>query len=191
MTPLLADMGIPMIMLELPAMAILFVPVVLLESFVVNRSLGIGFSKAGSGLFLANLASTILGFPLAWIVMLGVELASGAAFMGVTHFFPAIEHVCFNSPILRIASVPFVAAWVPGDEAWQILIAAAVLLIPTFYISVWIERRICVWVWASEVSDTTSAVGKAVRKANVVSYVFLYAILVFYVVYQSVAHGSK
>ncbi len=183
-----------MIALELPVMALLFVPVVLIEAFVANRQLGIGLSKAGCGLLLANAASTILGFPLAWIVMLGLEFASYFAFISVAHFSPAFEHAYFNSlgsPVLQLASVPFVAAWVPGEEVWQVLVAAAVLLIPTFYISVWIERRICTWMWASESLCTPSAAGKAVRKANVVSYLFLYGVLASYGVYASVTHGLK
>ena len=188
MTPLLADVGIPMIVLQLPAMVVLLIPVVLLEAFVVNRYLRIGFAKCASGVFRANLASTLLGFPLAWALMLCVEFASGFLLEGAHRIFPAVERIA-GSPIFEVASLPLFAAWVPGEELWTIPIAAAVLLIPSFYISVWIERKICARIWSSEPPTVLSSARKAVWQANVVLYLFLFGVAVCYEVYVFATKG--
>jgi hypothetical protein len=183
MMPLLADMGIPMVVVQLPAMLLLLVPVVLIESFVANRRLGIGFKKTASGLLAANLVSTLLGFPLAWAIMLAIEFVS----IGALHFLPSVENALVKdpvSPIIRLASSPFFAAWVGGNSVREVLIAALALLIPSFFISVWIERRICMRMWASYSLDPLS-VSKATRKANVASYMFLFLAFACIAVYMS------
>jgi hypothetical protein len=185
MTPLLADAGIPMIVLQLPAMIVLLVPVVLIESLVAYRHLRIGFTKTASGLLVANLASTAMGFPLAWLIMLAVEFASYLLLLGMAHISPAIDRAFIHgtvSPMVQLALSPVFAAWVGGDTVWQVLIAATVLLIPTFYISVWIERRVCRRIWASYSLDRSS-VNKVVRNANVVSYLFLFGAFTCVAVY--------
>ena len=188
MTPLLADVGIPMIVLQLPAMVVLLIPVVLLEAFVVNRQLQIGFAKSASGVFRANLASTLLGFPLAWLLMLAVEFGCGFLFDGIYRAYPGFDRVADN-PIFGVAYFALSAAWIPGEDWWPIPIAAAILLIPSFYISVWIERKICARVWSSEPSSVLSSLTKTVRQANIVSYLFLFGVAVCYELYIIATEG--
>jgi hypothetical protein len=170
MTPVLADAGIPMIGLQLPAMVALLIPVVLLEAFVVSKQLRIGFVKAICGVFPANLVSTLVGFPIAWGVMLGIEFM----LLGAYHVFPSIEGI-MDSPVFQLVSLPFFSAWL-GDNPVMVPVAAAVLLIPSFFISIWIERKICTRIWVSEPSINLSSAQCAVRQANIVSYLFLFGV---------------
>ena len=181
MTPMLADAGIPMIGLQFPAMVALLIPVVLLEAVVVNKHLRIGFVKAVCGVFPANLVSTLLGFPIAWGLMLGIEFVSGYLLLGAYHVFPSIQRIT-ESPIFQLASLPFFSAWV-GNNPVMVPVAAVVLLIPSFFISIWIERKICTRIWVSEPAINLSSVQRAVRQANIVSYLFLFGVAVCLQVY--------
>lgn len=74
------------------------------------------------------------------------------------------------------------AAWLGPDEKnlyWMIPVAALGLLVPTYFVSVWIEAFIVdhmVSVPDEGPSDLTSArVRRAVRKANLISYTVLTA----------------
>ena len=189
MKPPLADVGIGILLVPLPAIIVLLISVVLIESFVANRRLGGGFLGAANGLFWANAASTIAGYPLGWMFCLIAQ-----ALVPPGHY--KIEEVCFEggitgmSPILQLGWLSIFPSSTHGDEALGIVIMATILLIPSFYISVWIERHICVWIWGSD-SSAIPSVGTAVRKANVASYLFLFTLLVCYALYISVAGSSK
>ena len=73
MLPLLADAGVPMIFLTFPLMIILLVPIILTESFLYKRWLGLSSHDAMRSSIISNLVSTIIGVPVAWAIMLGVE----------------------------------------------------------------------------------------------------------------------
>jgi len=71
---LFADAGIPMIFLTWPAMVILLVPVILIEGVLCRRWLGLKTSQAIRINAVSNLASTIIGIPVAWAGMLAMSL---------------------------------------------------------------------------------------------------------------------
>jgi hypothetical protein len=73
---LLADAGIPMIALTFPLMLILLIPVIVTEGFLCKKWLGLSTWEAMKSNAVSNLASTIVGVPLAWAIMLGVEFAT-------------------------------------------------------------------------------------------------------------------
>jgi hypothetical protein len=75
--PLLADAGIPMIAITLPGMLLLLAPVIALETIVIRKQTAIPFKSVLKANALANIASTILGMPLAWLAMLLLEFVTG------------------------------------------------------------------------------------------------------------------
>ena len=79
LAPLLADAGIPMIALTLPLMLILLIPVVVIEAFLCKRWLRLTNWDAMKSNAVANLVSTIVGVPLAWAIMLGLQFAAIAS----------------------------------------------------------------------------------------------------------------
>ena len=83
---------------------------------------------------LANVASTILGFPLLWIllVLLQFGLGGGHAY-GLQSWWGKLYAVTVQAPWL----IPY-----DHDLRWMIPIAGAYLLIPAFFVSVWTERII-------------------------------------------------
>jgi hypothetical protein len=70
-----ADVGLPMIFVEWPAMILALVPVVLIEAAVYRRELRIPFRKALHPAGVANVASTLIGYPFAWLLRLAASFA--------------------------------------------------------------------------------------------------------------------
>jgi hypothetical protein len=166
MNALLADVGVPMIFPQVILMAFALVPVVVIETVIIQRMITVSFWKGLKDIGLANLCTTIIGVPLAWFIMFILELVSpyGGTAMGL------------NTPTKELAAVTLQAAWlVPYEEDlhWMIPAAASVLLIPSFFISVFIERWILIRRWKEQEHKSISS---AVFRANLLSYLLLFAL---------------
>jgi len=91
----------------------------------------------------------------------------------------------WNSPISRVVGTVLSAPWIApvGDSgSWAVPLATLALLIPFFFVSVWVERRVmehfinvttATDVQHDEVNE--KVLRNAVREANLVSYGFLVA----------------
>lgn len=170
-TPLLADMGIPMILGQRILMAVALLPVIAIETFVVRRSMPLSTRQALGGVAAANALSTLIGVPFAWITAFAIELSL---------LYPldsaAIRWHWQHSPLFDAVNLVLGAAWLaPLDRksGWMVLVAAAVLLIPCFFVSVLIERWVCRRIWSQ--TDRTT-VRHGVWRANLYSYA---ALLIF------------
>ncbi len=157
--PLLADMGIPMIFMELPLMLLALLPVIAIEIWVVRKRLPLTMPQALWGIGAANIVSTLIGVPLASGLMLVLEFttAGGAAY--------GLDRP-FQSVVLQ-------AAWlVPYEEDlnWLIPAALIVLVLPTCAISVVIENEVLKRCWPTL---PIRQVKEAGVWANVASYAAL------------------
>jgi len=145
-------------------MGIAVLPVVLIESAIVHKPMSIPVRRVFLDVGVANVCTTILGVPLAWGVMLGLHmLTTGGSALGM------------DTPAKMLAAVTLQAAWlIPYEDHlfWMIPAAATVLLIPCFWASVIIERWVLVRRWRDH---ERRAVFSAVFRANVWSYLFLFA----------------
>jgi len=164
MTPILANVGVPMIFPQFILIVFAFAPVVVIEALLVRKAMGLTIRSALKDVAVANLWTTLLGVPLAWIFMLIVELVgtSGGTALGM------------STPARMLASVTLQAAWlVPYEQhlVWMIPAAATFLLVPCFVVSLVIERWVLARRWANR---DRKAVFSAVLRANVGSYVFLF-----------------
>ena len=168
--PLLADIGVPMIFVQWPLMFCALIPVIAIEAEVTRRQLALPTRKALTGAARANFQSTLIGVPLAWAIMFGVELVT------VLPISLAAEKYHWNtqSPLFDLFFV-LSMAWAPpsprGMPPWPIALAAALLLIPTFFLSVRIERRSYRKSWPEL---ETAAVDRSVWYANLASYTLLF-----------------
>src|SRR6266850_3962946 len=134
--PLLADAGVPMIALTLPAMVMLLIPIILIEGFLCKRWLGLTTWQAMKSNAVSNLASTIIGVPVAWGIMLGVEFVT----FGIIERSGAIQN--WHSPLANVIGLFLGSAWIgPFDRSnvWVVPAAALVLLVPFFFASYYIE----------------------------------------------------
>ena len=177
---ILADVGIPMIFVQWPLMFAAFIPVTLIEVFVIRRWLPLSLRQALSGISKANLYSTLTGVPIAWGIMFLVE------FLIVLPFGLAAARFHWNldSPVTGAFLLIAGAAWelpFPGHIYWIIPLAIIVLLIPSFFLSVRLERRSCVQSWPSL---DPLAVRQGVYVANLWSYALLFVVAFSWISYQ-------
>lgn len=155
-----------MIFITYPAMLIALVPVIFLETLIFESYLHAGWRGSGWRVAIANAASTIVGFPLTWLALLliGLVTTGGGSAYGLATWWT------------RILAVTLQAAWlVPyePDLAWMIPSAAAVGLIPAFFVSVGIEGLVLRRLF----HITPEKVWQATWKANAVSYLILIVLI--------------
>jgi hypothetical protein len=178
MSPLFSNAGLPMIFWQMPAAAVIFVPLVLIEYLVAWRILKQPFRRVVLGITKANALSTFVGVPAAWIGMVLVNLATtgGLAYS-------------FDTPWSAFQSVVLQAAWLlphEGQMLWLVPAAALVLLVPYFLASVFLE----VWVMRRTFPDVDSGnVCQAAWLVNSLSYSGLAAYTAFWLL-RALAGGS-
>jgi hypothetical protein len=169
--PLLANMGIPMLFVQWWLMACAVLPVIIIETLVVRRKIGMPLGQAVGGIAAANVLSTAIGVPLAWLT----AFALGVGFLTPFAYGAERWHWQLDSPVFQVFGFIESVAWiVPANRAqaaWMVPLAAALLLIPCFFASVIIERWACRHIWRS---IETSAVRHVVCRANLYSYAALF-----------------
>jgi hypothetical protein len=164
--PLLADAGIPMIFFTLPAMLMLLIPIILLEGFLCKKWLGLTTWEAMKANAVSNLASTIIGVPVAWAVMFGLEFGA----MGLAEKSHAIDN--WHSPLANLIFLLMGSAWIGSPAA--IPAATLVLLVPFFFASYGIEYLVIRFMVGMPDGGPPNLVYPrvriAVRNANLISY---------------------
>jgi hypothetical protein len=167
---MLADVGIPMIFVQWPLMIGALIPVIIVEALLIRRWVQLSYRDAFFGVTKANLLSTLAGFPLAWLVMFVLEMV---ILIPVGIAADKWHWNFLDSPVFQVVGFVIGMAWLgPAEDAgyWLVPLAAALLLIPSFYVSVWLESKICRRAWP----DIDSAVvRRGVFRANLASYVLL------------------
>ena len=169
--PLLADAGVPMIFLTLPMMLALLIPVIAIEGYLCKKWLGLTTWEAMKSNAVSNLASTLIGVPVAWAIMFGVEMAM----FGVIDRSKAIQN--WQSPIAQVIWLFLGSAWIgPTDNksAWLIPAATLILLIPFFLASYGIEYLVVKFMVGMPEGGPPNRsyprVRIAVRNANFITY---------------------
>ena len=173
--PLFADAGVPMLFTTLPAMSALLIPIIVIEGFLCKKWLSITTWDAMKSNAVSNLASTVIGIPLAWALMLGVQFAT----MGVAEWkFPNYSG---NSPIANAVLFLLSSAWIapPSQNSlWLIPAATLVLLVPFFLASYGIEYLVVSYMVGMPEGGPANVafprVRIAVRNANLVTYALMF-----------------
>jgi hypothetical protein len=167
---MLADIGIPMIFIQWPLMICALIPVIVVEALLIRRWVPLSYRDAFIGTTKANLLSTLAGFPLAWLAMFAFEMAVMYPLASAADKW----HWNFDSPFFQIVGFLIGMAWLgpAGEDAyWLVPLAAALLLIPSFYVSVWLERFICRKAWPTL---EAAVIRRGVYRANLASYAVLF-----------------
>jgi hypothetical protein len=170
---LIADAGIPMIALTLPAMLLLLIPVVVIEAFLCKKWLGLSTRDAVRSNAIANLTSTLIGIPVAWAIMFGLEIGAG----GLVSKTPAIADS--KSPIAQVIMFVLSSAWIGGAEGheWIIPCAVLVLLVPFFFASYGVEYLVIKQMLGMPEGNpsnlTSRRIRVAVRNSNLVTYAIM------------------
>jgi hypothetical protein len=169
--PLYPNAGVPMIFFTLPAMGMLLVPIILVEGFLCKKWLGLTTWKALKLNAASNLTSTLIGVPLAWAIMFGIELLA----FRVIKSNNAIQN--WDSPIVRVVWLLVGSAWlgpISDKGIWLIPAATLVLLVPFFFASYAVEYLVIKLLMGTDEGGQPNLayprVPVAVRNANLATY---------------------
>jgi hypothetical protein len=176
---LLADAALPLIYFTLPSVILMLIPVILVEGVLLRVWLQTSIWRAMKVSALSNLASTLVGVPLASLL----------AFLGLWAVSPwsrqLVQRHHWQSPlgdvVMAIVNSVYISAYV-GEAHWLLPAALLIILVPAYLISwkveYWIVKGMTITdLPASPDSPTPAAINRAVRRANFVSYVLLYAFI--------------
>lgn len=159
-----ANAGVPMIFLTLPGMALALIPVIFLEMRVIGKRLDLTPRLAFKVSAWANLLTTFVGAPLTWAILTVLEGVTGGG-----HAYG------IDTPAKKLLAVTWQAPWLIPYEAnhnlyWMVPAAMMWLLIPTFFMSWWLEYLAA----ARMLRDADRArLKSAMFQANLLSYAFL------------------
>ena len=155
-------------------MVVLLIPIILLEVIASQKNIEKeNRRQVWLGITGANIFSTFIGWPVAWIVLVLIQMVTGG---GGAHGL--------DSPIGVILSVTQQAPWLIPYESelyWMIPIAMGVLLIPFFFVSVYTERLVLNRIWKEE---DKADIKKFSWTAHLYSYCFLLLVVGFYGFYS-------
>ena len=170
---LLANAGVPMIVLHIPMMVVMLLPVVLIESLVLRWLIKQPFTTVSSNTLIANIASTFPGWVIAWILMVIVEIMAGG-----DKYIEGMPN--WDYPLATLMYYIKTAAWILPIESADglshaMLAATFVLLLPYFLISVAIEWGVMKWNFTRKGIELEKLWWPIVY-ANIASYMLLYVL---------------
>ena len=157
-----ANAGVPMIMFAMPALIVSLLPIIGVETLILRNRLALPSKAAFKLACLGNLASTLLGVPITWLILVAMQMLAGGG--------GAFD---MDTTLGRILAVTVQAPWLLPYEShmhWMIPTAGIVLLVPFFFVS-----------WRSEYlvakhvvpHNPKEALRKTIRDANLATYVLL------------------
>lgn len=130
-----ADAGIPMLPIAYPIVLIFLLPVVVIEAIYLQTTLRAGWWRTFKATSIVNAITLVLGYPLAWLASLLIEFI--LVLVVVLMEKAGLAHV-FGDRIYWLSILS--PAWLGAvDSLWPILAAFAVLLIPAFLLSGYVE----------------------------------------------------
>lgn len=175
----LADAGVPMIALAVPAALLSIIPIIVLEAWMSRRIPHLNRKRRLLGVAVANGFSTLAGWPLLWIAWAAIQIfviPGGRGCYGLDTFWGAL------------ASVTLQAAWLipyEPDLYWMVPTASLVLLIPAFFVTVLIEGWVLRSGWPQVPVNERK---RFVWKANLASYALLISIDLVWLAYSVLSH---
>lgn len=165
-TPILANVGLPMIAIYLPPAWLALLPIILIEAGYGVRRLHLPMGRAFVAQATANCVSTLIGIPVTWVVLALGEMFVLQWAAGVT-----------PEPLLLVVGAVFGAAWLgPGAEqtSWMVPLAVVVLTAPFYAMSIVSERPVVAQFFRHV---SRPVIRRWTLQANAISYTFLVALV--------------
>ncbi len=166
-----------MLFLHIPAILVALLPIIAVETYVARRLLGRPMKKSFGPISAANAVSMLFGFPMLWLVgVLCQMLVGGGSSHGLQTWWQKLYAVTVQAPWL----IPY-----ESDLFWMIPAAALVMLIPAFFLSVWLERLVLQRFWKEEQKDVLRRFS---FRAHCASYLILILLWLGYGIYSFSEH---
>jgi len=165
-TPILANMGLPMVALYLPPAWLALLPIILIESAYGVWRIKVPMGRAFLAQAAANAVSTLIGIPATWVILALVEMFVLERAVGAV-----------PEPLLIVVSPIVGAAWLgPGAEEtwWMVPLAVVLLTVPFYAMSVASEYLVVVQFFRRL---PRQAIRRWTVRANAISYAFLVALV--------------
>lgn len=162
----LANAGVPMLFVTLPAMLTALIPVITIEAYVLRKRLSLSLVKSTVSSAIANVLSTLVGIPLAWIALVAVQMTTAFAVRVVSDG----EGIALPEAFQRILFVIWQSPWLmpsESDYSWLIPTAMLVFLIPCFVVS-WKSECLVIRMLNKQID--TQEVKSTSFEANLISY---------------------
>ncbi|WP_444938922.1 hypothetical protein [Microbulbifer sp. JMSA002] len=157
-----ANAGVPMLFLAMPTFLVSLVPIIAIETLYISKGMTLPLVQSLKTVSISNVASTIIGIPLAWLLLVLIQLVTGGGGVyGIDSLMGKILAVTWQAPWL----IPY-----EEDLNWMIPAAGLILLIPFFFASWWSEYFI-----SQKLNKTLPSVSVKikVRNANLITYSLL------------------
>ena len=182
-SPASANIGLPMLAIVWPAFWLAFIPIVLIEVWVLCKLLkNESFRSLLWPSTLANLFSTLIGIPIAWGVLLGLELL---VMQLVDLLVDFSEVSAVKMSLLSIITAPWLYP-VESELYWMIPTACMILLIPFYFVSAWSEGLIFARFLKARHPPNESK--RSMWRANLASYAFLFLFALGWLAYALLSH---
>jgi hypothetical protein len=178
----LADAGVPMIALAVPAALFSIIPIIGLEFWMARNIHPLSHNRRLFVVAVANGLSTLAGWPLLWIVLAAIQLfviPGGSGCYGLSSFWGALASVTLQAPWL----IPY-----ESDLYWMLPTASLVLLIPAFFVTILIEGWVLRSGWPQVLAAERS---RFVWKSNLASYALLVSIDLVWLAYSVLTKNSN
>ncbi len=160
-TPAHANVVIPMIFVTLPAMIVALLPIIAIESYVLWSLIGASAWYSVWVVSVANVASTLIGVPVTWVLLLPLAIFP-------SEMAPGVIWVLFYEG----AKEP---------KRWVFAAGSFLLLISFFYVSWFIEYQIAIRMLDGFESQNVKF---GVLVGNLVTYGTLAAIVLGWLVWE-------
>lgn len=188
-----ANAGIPMLAILWPLSMLSFIPIVIVESYMLNKITELGFRATFNLVAKSNLLSTIIGIPIAWFACFAIEMALMLFFVKIAgtesyppDFIKALPQ-SLHDVLAVLLTFPWMGPWREGGH-WIIPFATMLMLVPCFYASFWSER----WYLNCKLPNLNkNVISSGVWQANIVSYILLFSACTIWLLINVFTHTSK
>lgn len=176
----LANVIFPTIVFSLPLQILALIPVIFIEAWVICRQIPQRtFKKVLSTTAIANIATTVLGNPIAWVF--AACLSTSAILL--SQVMPKFENQTATTILNTIGYSLFFTTWlydVPRQYPWTFFIGFIILFILSYIVSWRIEYWVFKKIWKDK--DVSRQLQRAVRLANRISYGIICIVLIVWAV---------
>jgi hypothetical protein len=168
-----ANIGLPMIFITLPWMVVSLIPVIAVEGHICSRRLDLAPGTAMKVTTASNLASTFIGIPITWGVLVALQmLTGGGGSHGIDTFLRKLLAVTWQAPWL----IPY-----EKEFFWMVPSAGLVLMVPYFFASWLVEYQVSRRLLPEK---DRKDVKRSVLYANLASYALLELVIAGFLVYS-------
>jgi hypothetical protein len=138
----LADAILPSLVLVWPIMALLFIPIVVIESLYAKTRLRIGFWEITRITTVSNFLSTIAGLPVAHLLSAGLKYAlESLRFRNVSALRTEASALHLVDPSRLGLHDTMALMWLGLYPRWIMIVSASAMMIVCFLVSWWIEGK--------------------------------------------------